>query len=278
MDSDPPKVIPKGKRYIVKKPCADCDSKGYLTSQSRKECENCKGAGWIADKKRGEIICPSCEGHRTIKVEIRRKCPKCHGNGYLVRIMQDFIHEALCETCTGTGKLKCGVCKGKVGKHCRKCKGAGGIPEGSKCKRCGRNPSEFGGQYKIYNVRWWLINGDIGPEWRDRTNFVEAVAGLDIGQPVEKDGRFIARTRFCKSCSKEVLKVNCPTCNAPTVPRIRQYDHECCPDCIARIYLDCPDCHGSGAFACPSCNSTGFTTCSACHGAGRTRNIVEKEV
>lgn len=280
MASNPPNAIPKGKRYVVKKQCTDCGSTGHLTSQSRKECVKCKGAGWIADKKMGEIICPSCEGYRTVKVEERRKCPKCKGIGHFMCIMQDFIHEAICITCKGIGNLSCGACKGKLGKKCFKCKGTGRTPIGSKCETCGRDPSKFGNQYKIYNVKWWLINGDIGENRYDRISFLEVISGQDIGQPVECEigGRLIARTRFCKKCSKEVMEVNCPTCNVPTVPRIRQYNYRCCPDCIARSNVNCPDCHGSGVFACPSCKSTGLTTCSACHGAGRTTNIVAKEV
>lgn len=50
MAKDLQKSKPQGKRYLVKKPCAACDSKGYLSSEGQKKCEKCKGIGWIVNR------------------------------------------------------------------------------------------------------------------------------------------------------------------------------------------------------------------------------------
>lgn len=278
MPPNSPKATPTGKRYIVKKPCASCDSKGYSISKSRKTCSECKGIGWLTDKHNDAIICPSCDGFRTVEVETRHKCEKCQGKGQFVHIMQDFAYEKLCKTCKEKGKIKCDACKDKKGNPCNKCHGSGIIPDGSHCPYCDDLPHEPGTRYKHYNIRWWLNQGAFGNDMNDRIRILDLLENADLGQPLTTGSSQFARSRFCKTCSKEVVAHNCPTCDAPTQPRIRQYYDATCAKCKGRSnrVVTCPDCNGSGT--CPECHSTGLKTCGNCQGGGRISYIVAKEV
>ncbi len=278
--NDDPKSKPQGKRYLFKKPCAECNSKGFLASVGQEGCAKCKCVGWIVDKQQGEILCPSCKGYRTIDVEQKRKCVKCQGIGYSIHIMQNFVQDKSCQECESNGEIVCGNCRGDGGGKCHKCSGSGMIRDGSACAYCDHYPDEPGKSYKLYNVRWWVNQGDFGASMTNRCKAIDLLNYHELGQPMPIENIQIARTRFCEKCSKEVLSQLCDSCGRSTKPRIRHYDKITCRHCKGRSNRmePCPECHRSGVHECSSCNSTGKAVCGKCQGSGQIIEIFSTEV
>lgn len=86
--------------------CWTCFGKTYLLGT----CRNCKGTGYIEEKR-----CSVCSGRRVEKL----KCQTCEGRG-----------KATCSNCDGVGKILCPICFGRkircVWIRCELCEGVGG--------------------------------------------------------------------------------------------------------------------------------------------------------
>ena len=192
----------------------------------------------------------------------------------IVKSAQELGREIPCPICEEKGVVNCEICNGKAGSKCGKCKVLGTLIPDHRCERCGRVGDEIGKQYKLYNIKWWINSGGLNRG----IAYLQAIDNLDLGCPLEKNKRYFARSRFCKSCSKEVLRLMCPICGNSTIPRIREYFDNCCPYCIGRSSIDCPQCLGCGLICCKSCDSKGFKGCNECQGTGKTTDILQKEV
>ncbi|MEI6972028.1 MAG: hypothetical protein WCL44_10990 [bacterium] len=118
--------------------CAKCEGKGYSIETESSECKKCGGVGKVAGgfnnelmrpcavcngrgkfEKRKRIVCPGCQGRRTLP------CPLCNGSGK-------------CSVCQGRKRIVgCSVCKDTrtVSTQCSRCAGAG------KCPDCAGKPS-----------------------------------------------------------------------------------------------------------------------------------------
>ncbi len=100
--------------------------------------------------------CSRCEGSRSEPGHAKETCPNCKGSGRVRRaqrsVFGQFVTEATCNVCNGTGET--------VSHPCTKCKGAGlektkrqievsvpaGVPNGSRLNLRGQGDSgEFGG-------------------------------------------------------------------------------------------------------------------------------------
>jgi hypothetical protein len=274
MDSEQPIEMPKGKRYLYKKLCVNCRAKGYIITYHNNKCSECSGLGWVYDKRKKEVICPICDGLRTIVCEEKEKCNDCNGVGYSVHIMQDYKRRVSCTKCQKKGLINCDICDGKPTKKCKKCKGSGSVIEGSGCEHCGRSYVDIGKQYMLYNIKWWMKQGEI----QRKVDCLEYIQWHSLGNPTMYIDRFIAKSRFCTKCKLELLKVFCPHCNSDTSPRIREYIKECCDHCIHRKIINCNKCNGCGILKCLSCNSKGVNKCPDCRGNGEIITIIQKEV
>lgn len=107
-------------------------------SLEEKECNVCKGNGWIAVLVR----CSKCEGSGIITERCKNcsgvgriKCSSCKGNRY---IYQDPGISYLCTKCRASGWILCEACKlGKIRKTCDVCRGEGKALEAIMCEHCG---------------------------------------------------------------------------------------------------------------------------------------------
>lgn len=112
---------PVGLRSLRKPECEKCEGLGYLETSATVKCPRCKGVGWIEKDDGREVICPKCDGLRTTTRITRRECRKCDGKGHLVEIVQSFVKEEECTSCSGSGKRLAYTYM----ENCPECKGSG---------------------------------------------------------------------------------------------------------------------------------------------------------
>ena len=141
-----------GKGAILeKKICDTCGGIGFADSEG--DCEMCKGTG--VGKK--QVFCTACSGKGSVKdicTDCKGKgyvkCSQCKGVGsYYDRFVESRTSQGLgtvlatrkrrvkCESCSGSGKVKCACEVGYWGEsNCPKCRGKGSTTSQWNCTKC----------------------------------------------------------------------------------------------------------------------------------------------
>ena len=95
--------IAVGDRWLEKKQCDECESKGFHIKSITKECPKCDNIGYLETEGHDIILCPKCLGMRQINSEKKSSCIICSGRGFSPAIMQNFEAEVECSNCEGKG-------------------------------------------------------------------------------------------------------------------------------------------------------------------------------
>ncbi len=89
-------------RVIEEVICGPCNGTGGF-SEEGKNCDTCKGLGYVENPSGGRAICSSCNGDGYMMAY--RKCKECNGNGIIVCIYEITEYVQQCSRCAGTGYL-----------------------------------------------------------------------------------------------------------------------------------------------------------------------------